>query len=114
MYPFGLICRTIALEAAWGEHLRSRTADRKLIQHCRLSTKKSKMSVEDRRRYEVADLQYLHQSTTGPGDPIATLAGRPLVSNRGIPLNLDWVQQVRVNTSAVERRAQSHTLRAAP
>ena len=42
---------------------------------------------------------------------IATLAGRPLVSNRGIPLNLDWVQQVRVNTSAVERRAQSHTAR---
>ncbi len=35
----------------------------------------------------------------------------PLLSNRGIPLNLDWVQQVRVNTSAVERRAQSHTAR---
>ena len=44
-------------------------------------------------------------------DTIATLAGRPLVSNRGIPLNLDWVQQVRVNTSAVERRAQSHVAR---
>ena len=43
--------------------------------------------------------------------PIATLAGRPLISNRGIPLNLDWVQQVRVNTSAVERRAQSHVAR---
>ena len=50
-------------------------------------------------------------ATTGPGDPIATLAGRPLISNRGIPLNLDWVQQVRVNTSAVERRAQSHVAR---
>ncbi len=44
-------------------------------------------------------------------DTIATLAGRPLISNRGIPLNLDWVQQVRVNTSAVERRAQSHVAR---
>ena len=43
--------------------------------------------------------------------PIATLAGRPLLSNRGIPLNLDWVKQVRVNTSAVERRAQSHVAR---
>ena len=43
--------------------------------------------------------------------PIATLAGRPLISNRGIPLNLDWLQQVRVNTSAVERRAQSHVAR---
>jgi len=27
--------------------------------------------------------------------------------NRGVPLNLDWVEEVRVNTSAVERRAQS-------
>jgi len=43
--------------------------------------------------------------------PIATFAGRPLLSNRGIPLNLDWVKQVRVNTSAVERRAQSHVAR---
>src|SRR5262245_7788862 len=43
--------------------------------------------------------------------PIATLAGRPLLSNRGIPLNLDWVKQVRVNTSAVERRAQTHIAR---
>ena len=45
------------------------------------------------------------------GTRIATLAGRPLISNRGIPLNLDWLQQVRVNTSAVERRAQSHVAR---
>src|ERR1700734_4428152 len=44
-------------------------------------------------------------------EPIATLAGRPLLSNRGIPLNLDWVKQVRVNTSAVERRAQTHVAR---
>src|SRR5512142_3968 len=39
--------------------------------------------------------------------PLATLAGRPLLSNRGMPLNLEWVKQVRVNTSAVERRAQT-------
>jgi deoxyribose-phosphate aldolase len=43
--------------------------------------------------------------------PIATLSGHPLLSNRGIPLNLDWVRQVRVNTSAVERRAQTHVAR---
>jgi deoxyribose-phosphate aldolase len=42
---------------------------------------------------------------------IATLAGHPLLSNRGMPLNLDWVKQVRVNTSAVERRAQTHVAR---
>jgi deoxyribose-phosphate aldolase len=46
-----------------------------------------------------------------PEGPIATLAGRPLLSNRGVPLSLDWVKQVRVNTSAVERRAQSHVAR---
>src|SRR5436309_10446682 len=38
---------------------------------------------------------------------IAKYAGRDLQSNRGISLNLDWVNAVRVNTSAVERRARS-------
>jgi len=33
------------------------------------------------------------------------------LANNGIPLNLDWVEDVRVNTSAVERRAQSHVAR---
>src|SRR6202030_2923012 len=45
------------------------------------------------------------------GGEIAQLAGRPLLANRGIPLNLEWVHEVRVNTSAVERRAQSHNAR---
>src|SRR6266436_3004594 len=38
---------------------------------------------------------------------IATFDGKPLQPNRGVPLNLDWVDAVRVNTSAVERRAQT-------
>jgi deoxyribose-phosphate aldolase len=42
---------------------------------------------------------------------VATLLGRALQPNSGIPLNLDWVRDVRVNTSAVERRAQSHVAR---
>jgi len=46
-----------------------------------------------------------------PDQPLAELYGQPLLSNRGIPLNLDWVKEVRVNTSAVERRAQTHTAR---
>ena len=33
------------------------------------------------------------------------------MANHRIPLNLDWVEQVRVNTSAVERRTQSHVAR---
>jgi deoxyribose-phosphate aldolase len=45
------------------------------------------------------------------GSAIATLSGRPLLPNTGIPLNLDWVREVRVNTSAVERRVQSHVAR---
>src|SRR5882672_889962 len=36
---------------------------------------------------------------------IAVLAGRPVHINRGTSLNLDWIESVRVNTSAVERRA---------
>jgi deoxyribose-phosphate aldolase len=42
---------------------------------------------------------------------IATLAEKPLLANSGIPLDLNWVQEVRVNTSAVERRAQSQVAR---
>jgi deoxyribose-phosphate aldolase len=45
------------------------------------------------------------------GNAIAVLGGHPLQANSGMPLNLDWVQEVRVNTSAVERRAQSHVAR---
>ena len=39
------------------------------------------------------------------------LNGRVLEANRGIPLNLDWVEKVRVNTSAVERRTATHVAR---
>src|SRR5947209_191271 len=42
---------------------------------------------------------------------IAVLGGRPLQHNSGIPLDLNWVQEVRVNTSAVERRAQTQVAR---
>jgi deoxyribose-phosphate aldolase len=51
---------------------------------------------------------------SGKGDrreAIAVLAGRQLLPNKGIPLNLDWVRDVRVNTSAVERRVQTHVAR---
>ncbi|HET9994669.1 MAG TPA: deoxyribose-phosphate aldolase, partial [Candidatus Acidoferrum sp.] len=52
--------------------------------------------------------------TTGDRDlpgTIASLHGRALLSNSGIPLDLNWVRDVRVNTSAVERRAQSQVAR---
>jgi deoxyribose-phosphate aldolase len=41
----------------------------------------------------------------GAASAIAALGGEPLRANRGTSLNLDWIDQVRVNTSAVERRA---------
>lgn len=41
----------------------------------------------------------------------AELAGRRLEPNPGVPFNLEWVEDVRVNLSAVERRALSLTTR---
>lgn len=43
--------------------------------------------------------------------PIAIFGGRALLSNQGIPLNLERIKQIGVNTSAVERRTQSHVAR---
>jgi deoxyribose-phosphate aldolase len=42
---------------------------------------------------------------------IATLGGRELLPNSGIPLDLQWVREVRVNTSAVERRTATQVAR---
>lgn len=72
------------------------------------------MSEMHKPRYAVSD--HLHEDRAGsfPAEssaPIAALYGRPLLSNRGIPLNLDWVKEVRVNTNAIERRAQTHVAR---
>jgi deoxyribose-phosphate aldolase len=45
------------------------------------------------------------------GAAIATFSGQDLLPNTGIALNLDWVREVRVNSSAVERRVQSQVAR---
>ena len=57
------------------------------------------------------DRHLVREAHVNPGQAIATLNGRSLLSNQGIPLDLNWVQEVRVNTSAVERRAQSAVAR---
>jgi deoxyribose-phosphate aldolase len=44
-------------------------------------------------------------ATTVQRGAVLQLQGRALVANTGIPLDLDWVEGVRINTSAVERRA---------
>ena len=68
------------------------------------------MTLHDNTRAENAASE-VRQAKLGAVSPsetaIAKYAGRDLQSNRGIPLNLDWVNAVRVNTSAVERRVQS-------
>src|SRR5579863_6086423 len=49
----------------------------------------------------------LDPSVTSADTALAHLHNRALQPNRGVPLNLDWAEDVRINTSAVERRAQS-------
>ncbi len=61
-------------------------------------------------RYVITESQH---SLTAPAyefrdnNILATLSDQQLQANRGIGLNLDWVEEVRINTSAVERRAQT-------
>jgi len=42
---------------------------------------------------------------------IASLHGHPLRPNSGIPLDVNWIRDVRANTSAIERRTQSQVTR---
>src|SRR5260370_14417141 len=71
---------------------------------------KNSMTVRDDLRVDASSILD-RQALPGPISPsdtaIANYAGRDLQPNRGVPLNLDWVNAVRVNTSAVERRAQT-------
>src|SRR5437660_4244667 len=53
----------------------------------------------------------LNPAHANSGEAIAVLNHRPLLANRGMPLDLNWLQEVRVNTSAVERRAQTQVAR---
>jgi deoxyribose-phosphate aldolase len=72
------------------------------------------MSAEHNQYRSLAhSVEGVNATSSGPQreQPVATLAGNALLPNSGMPLNLDWVREVRVNTSAVERRAQSHVAR---
>src|SRR5215831_1210480 len=66
------------------------------------------MDAQDKPRLEITDRQgnrIVSAEGHAAEGTIATLNGRALKPNRGTSLNLDWVENVRVNTSAVERRA---------
>src|SRR5207253_5805114 len=54
-------------------------------------------------REQMAELPLV--APTGQREPVMQLQGRALGVNTGVPLNLDWIDGVRINTSAVERRA---------
>ena len=42
---------------------------------------------------------------------LVPVPGPALLANSGVPLNVDWIDSVRINTSAVERRAATLTTR---
>jgi deoxyribose-phosphate aldolase len=59
-------------------------------------------SVAETPRKQLSEIQRLSGH-----EAIAHLGGCELFTNRGVPLDLDWIKEIRVNTSAVERRAQT-------
>jgi deoxyribose-phosphate aldolase len=66
------------------------------------------MSAEIKPRLEITDRhgdRIVETQEHSPRETLAVLGGGPLAGNRGTSLNLDWVENVRVNTSAAERRA---------
>ncbi len=68
------------------------------------------MSEKIARRYGIGEGSERRTAETRlplDGRAPVVIGDRELEPNRGIPLNMDWVEEVRVNTSAVERRAQT-------
>ena len=65
------------------------------------------MTADNRPRLDIVDTHGnpLAPSSAPADSAIAVLSTRVLQPNRGTSLNLDWVESVRVNTSAAERRA---------
>ena len=69
------------------------------------------MSAEKSTKIEIQQELIGATTAVGGATAIASMAGKPLGANRGTSLNLDWVEHVRVNTSAVERRAATISTR---
>lgn len=66
------------------------------------------MNGEGKPRLEITDRhgnRIVEPQVHTPAETVAVLNGQLLARNRGTSLNLDWLEEVRVNTSAVERRA---------
>ena len=71
------------------------------------------MPVDKRHPGTIREPEFLSGRLPDHEATLVTLGSRPLQPNSGIPLDLNWIQEVRVNTSAVERRAQSQVARRA-
>ena len=69
------------------------------------------MSFDKPQKTEINSDRQIATGEPYAANSIASLSGRNLLPNAGIPLDLNWVQAVRVNTSAVERRTQSQVAR---
>jgi deoxyribose-phosphate aldolase len=54
---------------------------------------------------ETKEAKATEQNGHAPAAQPVMLYGREMSANRRMPLNLDWVEEIQVNTSAVERRA---------
>src|SRR3954469_22266976 len=78
-----------------------------MIQPTTKHQKDLSMAVKDRKRIEFIERTVAEPASSEQLRPIATLGQKSLRPNRGMPLNLDWVEDVAVNTSAVERRTAS-------
>ena len=65
------------------------------------------MTADTDQRLEVEDVAGARRvvSLAGPHALVTRPEERVLVANAGVPLRLDWIDGIRVNTSAVERRA---------
>ncbi len=51
------------------------------------------------------ELRKMKRELSSPAHALSSVASGAITPNRGMALNYDWVDEVRVNTSAVERRA---------
>src|SRR3989442_501679 len=98
----------VEFEYSAREPLRRRKRPRDTLERGRLG--EGFMALEHIKRYGIAEglnFRTAEPLASAADTAIAELSGRALQPNRGIPLNLDWIDAVRVNTSAVERRAQT-------
>jgi deoxyribose-phosphate aldolase len=103
-------CAARILEISVISHLPYNTGERDIVR----AAKEDSMPVENSGVQGIArglaDFSIENRGSV-PLAPVAYLYGQALQPNRGIPFSLDRVKAVRINTSAVERRAQSHVAR---